>query len=186
MQHSFDHIIEGCRQGIAKCQVQLYHQFYGDMMKVCTLYTKNMDDAGVVYNNAMFKVFSNIKQYKGDGNFGGWVRRIVVNSCIDHCRSMARFTDKELKDEHELYATALPDVYSNIEAKEIVALIKELPLNTSLVFGMYVLEGYKHEEIATQLGISIGTSKWHLSEARRLLKNKIQSLSNKEIYLHAI
>lgn len=156
------------------------------MIKVCTLYTKNTDDAGVVYNNAMFKVFTKINQWNADGNFGAWVRRIVVNSCIDHCRSKAKFNEKELQEEHELYATTSPEVYTNFEAKEVMAMVKELPLNTSLVFSMYVLEGYKHDEIAGILGISAGTSKWHLSEARRLLKNKLQTISKKEIYLHAI
>jgi RNA polymerase sigma-70 factor (ECF subfamily) len=99
---------------------------------------------------------------------------------------MARFPEKELTEEHEMYVSGEPEVYRNMESKDVMALVKQLPVNTSLVFSMHVLEGYKHEEIAQKLGISAGTSKWHLSEARRLLKNKLQVFMNKEFYSHAI
>jgi RNA polymerase sigma-70 factor, ECF subfamily len=181
-----ENIIEGCTKGISKYQEQLYHHYYADMIKLCCLYTTNIDDAGTIYNTAMLKVFSNIKQYKGEGSISAWIRRIVVNCCIDFCRSKTKFVEKTLPENYDTYSTAMPDAYTNIEAKEVMAFIKALPVQTSLVFNMYVLEGYKHEEIATLLGISTGTSKWHLSEARRVLKNKILSLTDKSFYLHAI
>ncbi len=186
MTQSFEHIIEGCRKGNNKSQEQLYRHCYPAMLKVCTLYSFNVDDAGVLYNEAMLKVFTGINQFKGDGNFMGWVRRIVVNTCIDNCRKRAKFAEKELKEEHESHAVSYPDVYNIISGKEIVQLLKQLPINTALVFNLYVMEGYKHEEVAQRLGITSGTSKWHLSEARRLLKNKLDSLLTKEFYLHAI
>ena len=156
------------------------------MLKVCSLYAADSNDAAVFYNTAMLKVFNGLQQFKGEGNFMGWVRRIVVNTCIDHCRKNARYAERELKEEHADENIAYPEVYNTISGKEIVILIKELPVNTALVFNLYVMEGYKHNEISERLGISVSTSKWHLSEARRLLKDKLDSLLTKEFYLHAI
>lgn len=156
------------------------------MMKVCKLYTFNAADVTAMYNQAMLKVLTNIQQYKGEGDVMAWVRRIVVNVCIDNCRGRAKYELKELNEQHENEMFAHPEVYGAISAKEIMLIIKELPVNTGLVFNMYVMEGYKHNEIAERLGIQTGTSKWHLNEARKLLKNKLDSLLTKKSYVDAI
>lgn len=186
MQANLENIIEGCLQQNSKSQELLYKHCYPDMLKVCNLYAGDNNDAATFYNAAMLKVFNGLEQYKGDGNFMGWVRRIVVNTCIDHCRQKARYIEKELKEEHANENSTYPEVYSTISGKEIVQMITALPVNTALVFNLYVMEGYKHIEIAERLGISVSTSKWHLSEARRTLKDKLDSLLTKEFYLHGI
>ena len=156
------------------------------MIKLCFRYTKgNRDEAGTIYNQAMLKVFQNIHQYQGTGEPGAWIRRIVVNCCIDHCRSNVRAATEELSDTADILQV-IPDTYNRISANEVLDLIHELPAHTGLVFNLFVIEGYKHDEIGKILGISAGTSKWHLNEARRLLKLKLENLVQKEYLSNGI
>ncbi|MES2432150.1 MAG: RNA polymerase sigma factor [Bacteroidota bacterium] len=186
MPEALNNIIEGCIAGNIKHQEQLYKHCYNDMTKVCKLYAFNVDDVSILYNQAMLKVLTNIRQYKGQGDLMAWVRRIVVNVCIDNCRGKATYELKELNEQHENEMFSHPEVYNAISAKEIMLVIKELPINTGLVFNMYVMEGYKHHEIAERLKIPIGSSKWYLNEARKLLKQKLDSLLTKKSYVDAI
>lgn len=141
-----------------------------------------MDEAAALYNEAMLKVFSGLQQYNGTGDFLAWVQRIMINTCIDHCRKETKFLHQEVNDITEQHITVDPAVYNRLSGNEVVQLLQQLPRNTALVFSLYVLEGYKHHEIATILGIAPGTSKWHLNEARRLLKMKLDALLKKETY----
>ena len=152
------------------------------MIKICVRYAKDMDEAGALYNEAMLKVFNHLKQYNNQGEFPAWVQRIVRNTCIDFCRRETRFAHQEVNDTTEQQIIVDPDVYARLSGNEIVLLLQQLPRNTALVFNLYVLEGYKHHEIAKTLNIATGTSKWHLNEARRLLKIKLDTLLQKEIY----
>lgn len=157
------------------------------MLKVCLRYTGgDVQDAGALYNQSMLKVFRKIDQYKGQGELEGWIRRIVVNTCIDHCRIKIKFSSSELNNSSTELLPVLPDVYNRLHGNEITALVHTLPKNTGLVFTLFVLEGYKHEEIGHALGISTGTSKWHLNEARRLLRQKMETLLKNEAFKNAI
>ncbi len=179
------HIITGCIRKEASSMEQLYHQLYPEMIKICLRYAQNMDDAGSLYNDAMLKVFNKIEQFKNEGSFNGWVKRIVINTCIDFCRKNNKYQTQSIDDIktdiHYVEAAA----YSNMEVKEIMQLVLELPKNTAAVFNLFAIDGYKHAEIGTLLGITEGTSKWHLNEARRLLKIKLDNLLNKKIYADA-
>jgi RNA polymerase sigma-70 factor (ECF subfamily) len=157
------------------------------MIRICLRYVKGQADvAGSVYNQAMLNVFRNIHQYEGRNVIEAWIRRIVVNACIDHCRIGTKFIPMELKDSAAELLPIVPDAYNKISGNEIIRLIDELPTNTGLVFNLFAMEGYKHEEIGKMLGISTGTSKWHLSEARKLLKQKLETLFKKEQLANAI
>jgi len=156
------------------------------MLKLCSLYCHSRDDAAALYNEAMMKVFMNLHSFRGDGNIMGWIRRIVVNTCVDHCRKNESHTMHPVPDDSGTDFSITPDVYAKISVAETIKLIKELPVNTALVFNLFVIEGYRHEEIASIIGISSGTSKWHLNEARRLLKEKIEILTNAKNYSNAI
>jgi RNA polymerase sigma-70 factor (ECF subfamily) len=181
VENSPTHIITGCIANEAHSQEELYVLLYPEMMKVCLRYTHNLDDAAVLYNEAMLKVFQKIAQYKFQGSFIGWVKRIVVNTCIDDCRKKTSFSKKQWLEEDKAAHIAIDaTAYSTIDAKEIMQLVVQLPKNTATVFNMFVLDGYKHVEIAEHLGITEGTSKWHLNEARRLLKIKLEALENSE------
>lgn len=157
------------------------------MIKICLRYANgNIDDAGFIYNQAMFKVFVNIDQYKNEGSFEGWIKRIVINSCVDNCRKHVKFQTMELNDDAADVIQIIPEVYNRISGDDVLNLINELPKNTGLVFNLYVMEGYKHEEIGKLIGISTGTSKWHLSEARKILKEKIETRFKKDFLKYAI
>jgi RNA polymerase sigma-70 factor, ECF subfamily len=172
LKENLYHIIENCKKGYAHSQEALYKQCYPEMMKVCIRFESVPDDAASIYNNAMFKVFQQIHKYKGEADFMAWVRRIVVNTAIDHYRGKVKFRTEELKTIEDMPYIE-PQVYSKISAIEVLKILQELPPSTALVFKLFSLEDFSHEEIAKKLGISVGTSKWHVSEARKLLKQKM-------------
>lgn len=187
LQNNWLHIIEGCKRNDITAQEQLYKHCYAGMMKVCLRYTAgDIEEAAGIYNKALLKVFKNINQYKGKGEFEGWIRKIIVNTCIDACRSKVKFQSVQLTDAAADVLPVIPEAYSRISANEIINLVNELPKNTALVFNLFVIEGYKHEEIGKMIGISAGTSKWHLNEARKLLKQKLETVLKKDQLANAI
>lgn len=187
MQTNWNTIIEGCKKQAPAAQELMYRRCYQGMIRICLRYCSGQQDmASAIYNQAMLKVFQNIHQFAGKGDFEAWVRKIVVNACIDHCRSRVKFQATGLSDTTADLLPIIPDAYNRISGSEIVTLIHELPRNTGLVFNLFVMEGYKHEEIGRILGITTGTSKWHLNEARKLLKQKLETLFKKEYLANAI
>jgi len=186
LEQHWNDIIEGCLRNDLQKQQELYSVCYSSMMKVCIRYSRDNDEAGALYNEGMLKVFNSIGQFRNEGDFEGWIRRIIVNTCIDHCRKQAKYKHQPLEVVIETSISVDPDIYQRLSGADIISLMQGLPRNTALVFNLFVLEGYKHEEIGKVLGISGGTSKWHLNEARRLLKLKLETILKKEIYSNAI
>ena len=129
----------------------------------------------------MIKVFSNIGTYKEDGKMMAWVKRIVVNTCIDHVRKKVPFQMNELNEDHNNDVIIENGVLIKMSNAEVKRLISQLPENAAMVFNLYVYEEYSHNEISALLKIPSGTSRYYLSEARRLLKevvsNNIHSLN---------
>lgn len=173
-----DIIVKGCRENDMHCQEQLYRHCYPEMIKVCFRYAADMDGAGIIFNNAMLRVFKNIHAYKEEGKLLGWIRTIVVNCSLDYIKQQHRFNNQTIGPVHENEITVPADALSQVSAKEIRAIIGQLPKATATVFNLYIYEGYTHKQIATSLGISEGTSKWHVNEARRLLKTKLENFIN--------
>ena len=167
-------IIKGCRQNNRKAQEALYKAYYKAMVTICLRYTKNEDDAVEVLNNGFLKVFQNIQRYEpAQASLYTWIRTIVVNSCLDFIRKKNRTEQhQELNSAIEVHVPA--DVVSRMKASELLGLVRSLPPSTAAVFNLYVIEGYNHREIGKLLNISEGTSKWHLSEARKQLQQKIK------------
>ena len=175
-------IIEGCVKKQIKSQEQLYRLLYPDMIKVCFRYATDADGAASIYNNAMLKVFNNIEKYKEDGKLKSWVKTIVTNCCIDFCKQKNIFKSSiEQSDYTDVVIE--PEVFNNISGKEVKAVIYSLPKATAIVFQLFVYEGLTHKQIAEQLSISEGTSKWHVSEAKTKLKNKF--VNPYKINIHA-
>jgi len=136
-------------------------------------YTSCKDTAMLILNEGFLKVFQNIGKYENKGSFEGWIRRICFRCLSDHFRkekSYVQFLVFEDFDKREK-TNALNDIYY----EELVQLIELLPSTTAKVFRLYAIDGFKHREIAEQLNISEGTSKWHLSEARSKMRNLIDS-----------
>ncbi len=180
MEQRLENIIQGCIGGNPSSQKMLYNYCFEQMMGVCLRYHHNMDDAAASYNEAMYKVLAKIDQYRQEGEFLGWVRRIVVNTCLNAVRHAARYSSV-LPPENEAENIHIsPEAYSQLNHKEVLRLVQELPAASALVFNLYIMEGYTHEQIAGQLGIAPGTSKWHLNHARNVLKEKIKCMQRDE------
>jgi RNA polymerase sigma-70 factor (ECF subfamily) len=124
-------------------------------------------------------VFKNLDKYdKTRAAVYTWIRTIIINSCLDFIKS--RTTRTEWKELDQAVGVDLPpDVFSKISSAEILRLVRQLPPATQAVFNLYVMDGYTHREIATMLGTSEGTSKWHLSESRRTLQKLLKGDSDK-------
>ncbi len=177
-------IVRGCQQNDIHCQEQLYKLFYPEMIKICARYASDSDGAGTIFNNAMLRVFKNINEYREEGKLSAWIKKIVINCCIDFCKKKMAFV-KELPNDSGNEMGIGPEVFNLVSAKEIQKTIAQLPPGTAVVFNMYVYDGHTHKQIGESLGISEGTSKWHLSEAKRILKMKIENLSTNTTKVNA-
>ena len=173
-----ERLIDGCRKGNRGAQEVLYKAYYKAMMSICLRYTRSEEDAVEVLNNGFLKVFQNIGRYDpGQASLYTWIRTLVVNSCLSFIKQKI-----SAEKHHELNGAdvSVPaEVVSKMKASELLALARSLAPATAAVFNLYAVEGYSHKEIADLLSISTGTSKWHLSEARKQLQQKI-----KETYAH--
>lgn len=141
------------------------------MIKICMRYGGDMDEAGSIYNNAMLKVFKSLANYQEEGKLNAWIKKVVVNAAIDQVRKRQRFDMTDISDAAEVNIPAT--AFHQISFKEIQAMILKLPDATRTVFNLYSYEGYKHKEIGALLGISEGTSKWHMNQARKLLSQEL-------------
>lgn len=174
-----ENVIEGCIKGKRGAQEALYKAYYKAMMSLCLRYTKSEEDAVEVLNNGFLKVFQNIKRYEPtQASLYTWIRTLVVNSCLS-------FTKKKMTAgrHYELNGADVhvpAEVVSKLKASELLALVRSLPPATAAVFNLYAVEGYSHKEIADLLSISTGTSKWHLSEARKQLQQKVKEACKHE------
>lgn len=173
-EQNIDSIINGCKAGNRKAQEELYRLYYKAMMNLCLRYTKSETTALEVLNTAFYKVFKTLGRYDaGKATLYTWIRTIVINSCLDQVKLQeSRPGWKELNEADIVHVP--PHIISTLSASEILELVRQLPPATQAIFNLYVIEGYKHHEIAQIAGISEGTSKWHLSEARKKLQLMIK------------
>lgn len=169
-------IIRGCQQQSREAQKALYDRFSPVMFGVCKRYCKNREDAEDVLINGLFKAMNNIHQYKGSGNFEGWVRRIIVNEALMFLRKRQKITVEI--EEYHMDAPQGGNIEDELAAQDILELLSQLPIGYRTVFNMYVLDGMKHREIAEALEISINTSKSQLI----LAKKRMQDLLAKRAY----
>jgi RNA polymerase sigma factor (sigma-70 family) len=168
-------LIEGCRRKDRAAQKSIYDQMAGKMLSLCSRYIKDKMEAEDVLVTSFLKVFDRIDQFKNEGSFEGWVRKIVVNESLTYLRknkAMYIETDLEVADRE-------PDLNiadTHLEADDLLKLVAELPAGYRIVFNMYAIDGYSHKEIAVQLGISENTSKSQLSRARSHLQARLLEL----------
>lgn len=174
-----EELLEGCRKGKASSQRKMYDRLAPKMLGVCIRYIKDREEAEHVMIGGIVKVFEKLDQFKGDGSFEGWVRRILVNDCLMYIRknrNMSLETDiDEVYDHPDLKV-----IESAIDEQDLLKLIDELPVGYRTVFNLYAIEGYNHAEIAKQLDISENTSKSQLSRARKWLQTRLAEIE-KEI-----
>lgn len=170
-------LVKGLQRHDRKSQEAVYQRYFGLMMSMGMRYCENWDDAKEVVNTAFFKVFTKIDNYEGKGSFEGWMKRTLVNTALDFIKAK-KVNKANVEDidafEEEIYSEN--DAEWSIGAEDILKLVQSLPDATRAVFNLYVIEGYKHKEIAEKLEISEGTSHWHLLNARRLLQAMLEKL----------
>lgn len=165
-------IVKDCKKGKRKAQEKLYKAFSGKMFAVCLYYSKNKDDAEDMLHNGFIKVFQKIDQFKGDGPFEAWIRRVFMNTALEQYRrkSILYSVNEEIAyPEHVEDA----DVISQLSNDELIKLIQELSPAYQMIFNLYAIEGYSHKEISELLGIAEGTSKSNLARARVILQKKV-------------
>jgi RNA polymerase sigma-70 factor, ECF subfamily len=180
-----DIIVKGCRENDLQSQEQLYRHCYPEMIRVCHRYAGDMDGAGSIFNNAMLRVFKSIHNYRNEGKLMGWVKTIVINCSLDFVKRQNKFREQSTGniDEYEINIPA--EILSRVSTKEIQKIISQLPKATATVFNLYIYEGFTHKQVAEGLGISEGTSKWHVNEGRKLLKTKLENFINSGIKTNA-
>lgn len=168
-------MILGCIRQHAASQKALFDNYAGKMMGVSLRYARNDADAEDILQDAFIKVFRKIGQYQHNGSFEGWIRKIVVNTALKKY-SVNRYTKERSNgdaSEYEHLLTEDPEVYTDLSEKEILEMIHSLPDGYRMVFNLYVIEGYRHEEIAEMMGIQSGTSRSQLAKARWMLQKQI-------------
>ena len=162
-------------------QEQLYARFSGKMYAVCMRYSGNADDAQDLLQEGFIKIFKNLDKYRGDGSFEGWIRRIFVNTSIEHYRKKSAL--QKMLDPNEVVVEDKDwNILDDLAERDIIKMIQQLSPGYKMVFNMHVIEGYSHKEIGEQLGINEGTSKSQLARAKMVLKRMIAgNVGQKEI-----
>lgn len=172
---TFDNnLLEQCKKGDRAAQTQLFKLYSPLMLGICLRYAKNRHEAEDVMQEGFIKIFSNIQKFRDEGSFEGWMKRIMVNTSLNHYyKAKKTISDKNFDDIREIEIEALDDDLPKIRfsQKEMLNAIRQLPDGYKQIFNMYVFEKYKHREIAELLNISVNTSKSQLSKARVFLKN---------------
>lgn len=177
--HSEVQIREGCLRGERKFQQMLYNMLSPKMFAVCLRYAPDYNTAQDLLQEGFVKVFRHIEKFRGDGSFEGWVRRIFVNTAIEHFRKQVNLYaihDNDVKGFEYYHQGAL----ETLKEQDIMNMIQKLSDGYRTVFNLYVIEGYSHKDIGEMLGISEGTSKSQLARARYLLQKMITNYEQKD------
>ncbi len=167
--YSEEEIIKGCKKNSRKFQEILYLNYFDKMYGMCLRHTTDNEIAMSVLNDGFLKVFKNIDKYRYDGSFENWLRKVIYNTLRDYYRKKSN-NQKFL----EIFDNQTNDNYlNNLEYEDILKMVDSLPQKNKKVFVLFAIEGYKHNDISRILNIPVGTSKWHLSQAKKKLKEMI-------------
>jgi len=165
---------EECIRGIAGSQKKLYYNFYGFAMGICLRYARDRDEAVQILNDGFYKVLTRLEQYDPSKPFLPWLSRIMTNTAIDHYRSELKHPIASDLAELEIQGKEA-DIQSKLNYDDLIKIIQTLPPGYRTVFNLFAIDGYTHEEIAEQLGISVGTSKSNLFKARQKLRSMLET-----------
>lgn len=169
-------LIEGCRDNNRNAQESIYKYFYTEMFAICKRYAEHAHDALTILNDGFLKAFVNILKYKKDkGSFDVWLKTIIINTAIDHTRSNKK-TAHIIHIDSVLEQQGYDDLQLSFKHRreEISQHLKLLPPVTRMVINLFAFDSYDYKEIASMLGISESTSRWHVSEARKKLRQSMQ------------
>ena len=174
------HIIHGCIKANRDSQKLFYQLYYGYSLGICMRYCNNTDDASEIVNDGFLKIYRALGSFNPqytdvEASLKGWMKRIMINTAIDHLRkNNQRFLVAEIFDNHFNIADETETSIDQMSYKEIIAIVQKLSPVYRAVFNLFVIDGYKHEEIAEKLKISVGASKSNLSKARMNIKKMLQ------------
>lgn len=169
-------LIQGCKRNDRDSQRLLYQHYYSYALSVCVRYSRNMEEAKEVVNDGFMKVFVKIEQYNQEMSFKGWMRKIMINACIDQYRKELKFQNHD-SVENVRWEDQSPRAISDMSHQELLTLIQKLSPSYRTVFNLYVIDGYTHPEISRMLKISEGTSKSNLMKARENLRYMLEQLN---------
>ncbi|MDH7447350.1 RNA polymerase sigma factor [Aquimarina sp. 2201CG14-23] len=169
---SLDQLIKNCKKQDAKAQEQLYRLYGSKLFSICLKYSNNYASAEDTLQDAFITIFNKIEQYKSQGSFEGWIKRITINTALQKYRKQKVF---EIIGEEQIEEVEVEIDEDQVSLDYLLEIIQQLPDRYRLVFNLYVLDGYSHKEIAEMLDISNGTSKSNLARARKILKEKIET-----------
>lgn len=174
-------LIAACLKADPKAQRQLYEQFAPGMMAVCFRYTGNYEVAQDLLQDGFVKVYAKLDTFKGEGAFGGWVRRVFVSTCLEYLRQKTVLHNSiELSELEKAVDDYNADIVGDITVKELMECVSALPDNYRTVFNMFAIEGYSHAEIAEMLEINENTSRSQFMRARNLLQKNIAQILGEE------
>ncbi len=171
-------LVKECVKGNAKAQHMLFERFSRKMLGVCLRYSKKLEEAEDVLQDGFIKVFSNLKDFTNDGSLEGWIRRIMVNTALDAIRKNTKFLKDISIDVVDFQIGNNDYTIEKMNAEDLLSLINSMPEGYKVVFNMYAIEGYKHNDIATTLGISESTSKSQYLRAKAYLRAKLELISH--------
>jgi RNA polymerase sigma-70 factor, ECF subfamily len=166
-------LIKSCIEGDRQAQSTLYAMYSAKMFVVCLRYSKNREEAEEVLQEGFLKVFQFLHQFREEGSFEGWIRKIMVNCALQKLRNNTKLAPVLSIESYNEHFSMHSNAESNMSSKELLQIVMSLPPVYKMVFNLYVFEGYKHREIAALLGISEGTSKSNLSDARTFLQKQL-------------
>lgn len=172
-------LVEGCKNRDRESQRLLYKHYFSYALGICIRYSGSEADAKEILNDGFMKVFNKINQYNSERSFQGWLKRIMINTAIDHYRANKKHNrDVTIEGFDRAYEVGVVD---ELSYNELLKLVQQLSPMYRTVFSLYVIDGYGHEDISKKLGISVGTSKSNLFKARSNLR-KMLRIANKEVY----
>jgi RNA polymerase sigma factor (sigma-70 family) len=166
-------LIHGCIHGDRRMQEELYRRFSPRMYAVCLRYAGTAEEAQDILQEGFIKIFKKLTSFRGEGSFEGWIRRIFVNTAIEHFRRKKYLQPVTEREENTLEGNYI-SVLDELAERDILELVQQLSPGYRTVFNMYVVEGYTHKEIGDMLGISEGTSKSQLSRAKVILQEMVK------------
>lgn len=175
-KYTDEELVKGCLSNDRKWQERLYRRYFPAMIAMCMRYATDQDEALSIVNNGFLRVFQKIHLYSGHGSLEGWIRKLVWHSLADHYKEQARYLRFLVFEERDRAVRSAAD--DDLLLQDLMNLIERLPPASKTVFRLFAVEGYSHAEIATELGISEGTSKWHLNAARTRLKAWLEAIDN--------
>lgn len=172
---SIEELINGCKKDDIKAQEQLYKLYAPKLFSVCLKYSRNYTEAQDNLQEGFLLVFEKIEQFAFKGSFDGWIKRVIINYILQQYRkeTFLNLVHENIPEEVEVEI----ENESEIPIEFLMKIIQELPDRYRLVFNLYIIDGYSHQEIADMLSINIGTSKSNLSRAKMILKEKIEALT---------